>query len=141
MRYKSLIISLILAVGAVSVLGFLTLGLINHTHNHTCPISVASGGDCPPSGSITATVFHHLNGLQSLTQSILSTNAGFSVLTLLPLVLLLFIFSLSNVFSDRSGLANIGINHKIEEKPAFKSFKKFLNWLSLLEKRDPALSV
>ncbi|MFQ6115417.1 MAG: hypothetical protein ACE5NG_15260 [bacterium] len=131
MGSKALTIFLILSIGIVGILGFLGLGLVGG--GHLCPISAVFGIDCPPSNDIFAMTFHHISGLQNLTRFTVSLDSILFMFSVLLLAFLALIFARQK---DLSGNFPHQKNYAVE-KQDFNPRRRFLRWLSLLNKRDP----
>lgn len=127
---------LILVLGAIGVFGFWSLGSLNHGEHHVCPISMVSGGNCPPVNNTLALAIHHISGLQDFTQGIVSSNLSLFILFTLLLVtfLLVFIKPSDQILSHQPFSYQ---KYRRAEEFSFKSNRQFLRWLALHEKRDP----
>ncbi len=129
--FSTLIISSLLTVG---VFGFLGLGFVDHGGQHTCPISLISGGDCSSIGGV-ALAFHHVSGIQNLTQSMI----GFSASSLVLSIFFVFALLVVSKLLQRSPVLQLS-SHKVYYRTAGSNFipkKQFLRWLAIHHKRDP----
>lgn len=141
MRLNMLPLFLILSLFAVGIFGFLGFGSMDHRGQHSCPISLLSGGDCPSADSGAAFAFHHVLGVQYLSQFVINLEAFllvffvFSVFALLIFSKLLWNAELAPLaLSEQQyyNATNFCGTHK----------KRLLRWLALRYKRDPrALSM
>lgn len=132
MRLRILPILLITSLLAVGILGFFGL---NHSGQHSCPISLLSGGDCPPIGGAFTLAFHHVSGLQSFTQSVV--NLGTSPLILSTI--LIFAFLAFSKLLQKAPLLQLPSfqRHDRITGSRFLSKKQLIRWLALHHKRDP----
>ena len=127
---------LIVSLGSIGVLGFFGMGAMNHSEQHSCPVSVLSGENCPPSGDMAALASHHLSGLQDLTLSTPSFSFTAFFVSIL-LLILLFAFSLKSHRRDLSDKQNVAAQYSFLEEREYQPKQRFLHWLELLYKRDP----
>ncbi|HDY73120.1 MAG TPA: hypothetical protein ENH86_00930 [Candidatus Jorgensenbacteria bacterium] len=132
MRLRILPILLIFSLLTVGVLGFFGL---NHGGQHSCPISLLSGDNCPPIGGTFALVFHHMSGLQSFTQSIVNLDTSLLILY----AILIFAFLSFSRFLQKATLLQPSsfqrYNRTTESR--FLPKRQLMRWLALHHKRDP----
>ncbi len=123
----------------VAALGFTTMG---HTDEHGlahsgCIASEAQGMTCPATGSPFDAVIFHLDVLKSITMGVLPVSAMFGLLAgLLGAFLLSLIVCAVPPYEwapSRFGFAAV-------RNPVPRARGRLIAWLTLYEKRDPALA-
>jgi hypothetical protein len=108
--------------------------MISHnTENHIqCPISIFGSNDC-------ANIINPFKFALSHVNTIIGASAG---IVISPLIFLIFAISMLLVLFVFGAVGPPQINFlrasgKSCENPSIASTQKWLNWLSVLEKRDP----
>ncbi|OHA07254.1 MAG: hypothetical protein A2934_03085 [Candidatus Sungbacteria bacterium RIFCSPLOWO2_01_FULL_47_10] len=135
MMVKSKILAPFLILGLLTVggFGFFGSGFMSHAEGgHDCPISLMSGGNCPPSGGILAVALHHIGGLQSFMQSAIEAASSFWTL----LALLFFAFLFFSKFLHVAPPISYAQIEAQESEFALISKRRFLRWLSLVRTED-----
>jgi len=126
---------IVVSLLAMGVFGFLGLAFMEHSELSSCPVSLLSGGDCPPAGGSMALAFHHISGLQNLTQFVV--NLDTSLLALFTL--LVFVFLIFPKFLQTTPQLQAISFKRYDGVIGFIVFlkKQLLRWLVLRHKRDP----
>lgn len=135
MRLRILPIFLILVIGGMGIFGFLGFSLIEQGDFHVCPVSLISGGDCPPLGSAFVLTIHHISGLQQLSRFIINIDSASLVLSLALMTFVLLAFFNPTRMALAEHYALYFRSHKIDEF-SFGSNWQLFRWLSLRNKRD-----
>jgi hypothetical protein len=137
MHSKTVLIFFILALGFVSSLGFWSLGSVNHSGGHICPISMVSSGDCSSLNNSLALAMHHLSGLQSFVRAVVGfdTILLFLIIFLLVISLSFFIFIEYPAKIPSEKFLFFRKSRRIEEL-IFRLNKRFLRWLAFHNQQD-----
>lgn len=124
----------------VAALGFTTMG---HTDEHGlahsgCIASEAQGMTCPATGSPFDAVIFHLDVLKSITMGVLPVSAMFGLLAGLLGAFLLSLIVRAAPPYERA-LSRFGFVPAVRN-PVPRARGRLIAWLTLYEKRDPALA-
>ncbi|MFH1769654.1 MAG: hypothetical protein ABH833_03235 [Parcubacteria group bacterium] len=142
MNRKLIIALIILALGSATLLGVFSLGLIDHSQAHSCPIAVMSGGDCPPAGDEAALVGHHISGIGVLTLAIPNGETVLQISVLTFSILILVLIGFRGEYNGVQEIASIGGRKKYDFwkiKPNSQK-ENILYWIGLHNKKElPAL--
>jgi hypothetical protein len=133
---KVLPVVLVTAILSVGIFGFLSMGLMSHVGQPTCPISILSGGGCPPADSSLALANHYISGLQYVSQAIVSTGVLLLLSFLILRILLLVARSLI-LEKYRTRISDTIVRYYVDSESDFIQSIKLLRWIALHNKRDP----
>lgn len=137
MRKDIFILSLIIAISAISLFGALGLGMVDHKGSHYCPISSLSLGRCTPRADTLAFVQHHISGTELAIQAIFERHAFAFMFALLSLVI--FAFLRDTVVRNSKIVAAQNIFYKRNLfTPVFHAQFLLRRWLALHTRHDPS---
>ena len=91
MRKDIFVLTLIIAVGTISIFGALGFGSLHHQGNHYCPISSLSAGNCAARTDVLSFLNHHISGVAFAAEAIFGYHLSL-LLFALSLLLILFAF-------------------------------------------------
>ena len=92
MNSKSLTFLVILCIALVGTFGIFTFETMG-SGNVECPFEILSGNTCSSVSGAFAMTLHHIEGFQSLMQSVLSTNINIALVLLITLFFTFSIFA------------------------------------------------
>jgi hypothetical protein len=128
---KNKLFFIIVCVALISAIGVFSFGMIGHTENGTCPISVFSNDECSFMDNTFAMASHHISGIQALSDGIITSSLGI-ILMLLSVVLVLLFIKPANIIDNLiSNFRYINIKYK-----TYPMFLCILKWIALHNKLD-----
>ncbi len=134
MRLRIIIILIVSSVLAIGALGLVEHNFVDHSRKSNCSVSLLSGADCTSIEGSLALAFHHVSGIQKLTQSTISPDVS---LLLLVVLLILASVVVSKIWQEIPTI--VPVYHQIYLWVIESSFipKKYLRWFAFRYKRDP----
>ncbi|HEY4484420.1 MAG TPA: hypothetical protein VI978_01720 [Candidatus Paceibacterota bacterium] len=142
------LLSYLLIVGLLSIflLGSSAVNFgSNHGHENDakgCIISAIQGTACPEEGNAFSSAIFHINILKNTIMAVLGQSSGLNLLSLFSVLSLLFL-----AVAAFLSLPTTNPNRKLSNFLSLAKYRipsvhqqRYSAWLSLYEKRDPALS-
>lgn len=132
-KYTTLLLVIVLMTAVV--FGFCGLGMSNHLEHSKCPTILFVGGGCSEYMSIISMIKHHLSGVQSLYEGVVTTFA-LSLFVVIASVFCSFIFSKLFVRQYCYFKSKILSMFRQRKKDVVHLNLIFIRWLSLRNKQD-----
>lgn len=136
MQFKFTPLILIISLGMMSVFGLWFFGSMNHNDQHQgCPLFLLASDNCPALNNQIGMIIYHLSLLSASTKA-------FAGIELLMIILSLTIYLViirpekQPLFFNNSFL----ILNRNTDGLIFDFHKRFLQWISFKNKRDPLFS-
>lgn len=122
MKKKSLIFLVVLVV-LISTFSVFAIGMVGHSENGTCPISM--GSDCSYMNNALAVVDHHISSMQVFAEGMTTSDIGIILVLLSVALILLFI-------KPANAIDNLTINFRYIyiRYTAHPIFMRILKWIA-----------